>query len=165
MENLKFLKVKVEKHPTRNINLEYLDHYSAVGILILDEMEKKVLLVKQYRPGVKGDLFEIPAGLIDEGESAVEAMYREVREETGYIKENFELLYKPEKSLFISPGYTTENLSIFILKLISNNISAQEKELDDSEDLSTHWVDLNEVTDLSLDFKTHYAISLNKNRS
>ncbi len=165
MENLKFLKVKVEKHPTRNINLEYLDHYSTVGVLILDEMEKKVLLVKQYRPGVKGDLFEIPAGLIDEGESVVEAMYREVREETGYIKENFELLYKPEKSLFISPGYTTENLSIFILKLISNSISAQEKKLDDSEDLSTHWVDLNEVTDLSLDFKTHYAISLNKNRS
>lgn len=165
MENLKFLKVKVEKHPTRNINLEYLDHYSTVGVLILDEMEKKVLLVKQYRPGVKGDLFEIPAGLIDEGESVVEAMYREVREETGYIKENFELLYKPEKSLFISPGYTTENLSIFILKLISNSISAKEKKLDDSEDLSTHWVDLNEVTDLSLDFKTHYAISLNKNRS
>ncbi len=165
MDKLNFLKVKVEKHPTRNLNLEYLDHHSAVGALILDEMEKKVLLVKQYRPGVRGELYEIPAGLIDEGESAIGAMYREVEEETGYIKENFTLLYEPEKSLFISPGYTTENLSIFILKLTSNNTEAQEKSLDENEDISTHWVDLNKVMKLSSDFKTHFAISLNKNRS
>lgn len=165
MEELKFLKVKVEKHPTRDFDLEYLDHHSAVGVLILDEFEEKVLLVKQYRPGVRGELYEIPAGLIDEGESAVEAMYREVEEETGYIKEHFELIYKPEKSLFISPGYTTENLSIFILKLKSNGVEAKEKKLDESEDLSTHWIDIDRVGEISLDFKTHFAISLNKNRS
>lgn len=165
MEGLKFLKVKVEKHPTRDFDLEYLDHHSAVGVLILDEFEEKVLLVKQYRSGVRGELYEIPAGLIDEGESAVEAMYREVEEETGYIKEHFELIYKPEKSLFISPGYTTENLSIFILKLKSNGVEAKEKKLDESEDLSTHWIDIDRVGEISLDFKTHFAISLNKNRS
>jgi len=43
------------------------------------------VLEKQWRAPVDKMVIEVPAGLIDEGESAEEAAVRELREETGYI--------------------------------------------------------------------------------
>lgn len=158
--NLKFLKIKIEPHPTTNTRLEYLDHHSAVAVLILNSTEKKSLLVEQYRPGNRGNLLEIPAGLIDEGENPLEAMYREVEEETGYEKQHFIELYKADTPLLISPGYTTERLSFFILKLKDENIKPKEKNLDEGEDLVNHWIDLKNIKRISNDLKTHFALNL-----
>ncbi len=98
---LKFLRVKTEKHPTTGTTLEYLHHHHAVAVLILNFNEDKTLLVNQYRPGNRGNLYEVPAGLIDENENPEEAMYREVLEETGYSKEDLDLIYKYPKPLLI----------------------------------------------------------------
>lgn len=46
--------------------------------------KNEVLLVKQFRPGPKKILLEIPGGGLKEGESKEEAMARELLEETGY---------------------------------------------------------------------------------
>jgi len=43
------------------------------------------VLEKQFRPPVGKVCIEIPAGLIDEGETPEEAAVRELREETGYV--------------------------------------------------------------------------------
>ena len=98
---LKFLKVKTELHPTTGTTLEYLDHHHAISVLIIDETEKKTLLVNQYRPGNRGNLYEVPAGLIDKGENPITAMYREILEETGYSEENLDLIYSFPKPLLI----------------------------------------------------------------
>lgn len=45
---------------------------------------KSIVLVKQYRPSVDALSIEMPAGLIDRGESASEAAMRELGEETGF---------------------------------------------------------------------------------
>jgi 8-oxo-dGTP pyrophosphatase MutT (NUDIX family) len=42
-------------------------------------------LQKQFRPPIDQVVIEVPAGLIDEGESAEECALRELREETGYV--------------------------------------------------------------------------------
>ena len=47
--------------------------------------EDKLLLVRQFRFGVNDFTWELPAGLIDPGESIEEAARRELEEETGYI--------------------------------------------------------------------------------
>ena len=44
----------------------------------------EVVLVRQWRHGVKGFTLEIPGGLVDPGETPADAATREVREETGY---------------------------------------------------------------------------------
>ena len=43
-----------------------------------------VLIVRQYRPAVEHETFELPSGLIDPGESPAQAAARELLEETGY---------------------------------------------------------------------------------
>lgn len=160
--DLKFLRVRTEKHPTTGTTLEYLDHHHAVAVLILDANEEKTLLVNQYRPGNRGNLYEVPAGLIDEDENPEEAMFREVLEETGYSKEDLNLIYSYPKPLLISPGYTTENLNFFIVKLKSNEILPKEQALDEGEDLFTEWVNLGEVEKLQIDLKTVFLLNLHK---
>ena len=159
---LKFLRVITEKHPTTGTTLEYLHHHHAVAVLILDTNEEKTLLVNQYRPGNRGNLYEVPAGLIDEDENPEEAMFREVLEETGYSKEDLDLIYSYPKPLLISPGYTTENLNFFIVKLKSNEILPKEQALDEGEDLFTEWVKLGDVEKLQIDLKTVFLLNLYK---
>ena len=159
---LKFLRVRTEKHPTTGTTLEYLHHNHAVAVLILDTNEEKTLLVNQYRPGNRGNLYEVPAGLIDEDENPEEAMFREVLEETGYSKEDLDLIYSYPKPLLISPGYTTENLNFFIVKLKSNEILPKEQALDEGEDLFTEWVKLGDVEKLQIDLKTVFLLNLYK---
>ncbi|HEY3493228.1 MAG TPA: NUDIX hydrolase [Polyangiaceae bacterium] len=46
--------------------------------------DDQVVLVRQYRHGIRGESLELPAGVLEAGESALEAARRELREETGY---------------------------------------------------------------------------------
>ncbi len=46
--------------------------------------DQQVILVKQFRPGPKKVLLELPGGGLQPGESPEEAMARELLEETGY---------------------------------------------------------------------------------
>lgn len=45
----------------------------------------EIILQKQYRPPIDKVMIEVPAGLVDEGETAEQAAVRELKEETGYV--------------------------------------------------------------------------------
>ncbi|TGZ84728.1 hypothetical protein EX30DRAFT_300189, partial [Ascodesmis nigricans] len=61
--------------------------FDGVGILALlrrPSSPTTVLLQKQFRPPVNAVTIELPAGLVDAGETAEECALRELYEETGY---------------------------------------------------------------------------------
>lgn len=45
----------------------------------------EILLQKQFRPPINKVTIEVPAGLVDENETAAETAIRELKEETGYV--------------------------------------------------------------------------------
>lgn len=53
-------------------------------VAIIAEIDGEIIFVKQYRPAIKKELLEIPAGLVEKGEDIVEAAKREFEEEIGY---------------------------------------------------------------------------------
>jgi len=69
-----------------------------------------VALVRQYRHPAGKALLELPAGSIDDGESALECARREIREETGFRAESFRLLTE----FWVSPGFLSEKMYVFL---------------------------------------------------
>jgi 8-oxo-dGTP pyrophosphatase MutT (NUDIX family) len=64
-----------------------IDGVGIVAILEPKDSPPLILLQKQFRPPIDKICIEVPAGLMDEGETAEECALRELKEETGYIGE------------------------------------------------------------------------------
>src|SRR3954469_9486131 len=90
-------------------------HPGAVGVLVLDG--DRLWLVRQPREAVGvPDLLEIPAGKLDEeGEDLLATAKRELAEEIGKQAERWESL----GSFFTSPGFTNEEVHLFLATGIS----------------------------------------------
>jgi len=63
--------------------------YHAVGqqdyiAIVARTPDGKIPILRQYRPALERFTWELPAGLVDKGEEAVETCRRELMEETGY---------------------------------------------------------------------------------
>ena len=54
--------------------------------------DREVLLVRQFRPAVRGETLELPGGHVDPGEAPQQTIQRELLEETGYHSDELELL-------------------------------------------------------------------------
>ncbi len=79
----KFLK-KTFQLPDGKIQDFDIKHESpAVCVLALSE-NNNVILVKQFRPGMEKILYEMPGGAVDGDEKPIDAIKRELLEETGH---------------------------------------------------------------------------------
>ena len=83
---------------------EWINHPGA-SVIIPILPDGRVCLIRQYRYAAKADFIELPAGKIDDKESAEQCANRELEEEIGY---------KANKISFIEA---------LILLILSNNIS------------------------------------------
>ena len=89
---------------------EVVRHAAAVAVLIVrgEGDGAEVLLVSQHRPAVGARTWELPAGLVDEGETPEAAAARELAEEVGLggTLTRFAEVYS-------SPGFTDEKVYLF----------------------------------------------------
>jgi ADP-ribose pyrophosphatase len=91
-----------------------IHHQGSVVVLALDESKPKprVLLARQFRYPVGDYIWELPAGRIDHGESALAAAKRELTEETGYTARR----WKRALFYYSSPGFLDETMAIYIAR-------------------------------------------------
>ena len=60
-----------------------LDPEGIVIYAITDEADPRLVLIKEYRYPLDAEIYALPAGLVDSGETPGQAAVREMREETG----------------------------------------------------------------------------------
>ncbi|KAJ4409844.1 ADP-ribose diphosphatase [Didymella pomorum] len=71
-----------------------------------------IVLQKQWRAPADAVVIEIPAGLMDEGESAEECALRELKEETGYVGKVIKGSFGVSPIMFNDPGFCNTNLKM-----------------------------------------------------
>lgn len=87
---------------------EVVRHRGSVAALAVHE-DGRVVLVKQYRYPVDEELWELPAGRLDPGETPAQGARRELEEEAGLRAESIE----PLARYYTTPGFCDEEMHIF----------------------------------------------------
>lgn len=90
---------------TKDINAEGVVIYP-----VLKNEPDKIVLIRQYRYPLDDYLYELPAGLIDEGETPQQSAVREMKEETGLdftVYTGGNDAYR--RPFFMGPGFTDES--------------------------------------------------------
>jgi ADP-ribose pyrophosphatase len=93
---------------TRTVR-EVVHHPGAVAIVPLMP-QHRVIMIRQYRHAAGRVLWELPAGILEPGESPEECAHRELAEETGYSAGEMRRIL----STHLSPGCSTELIHIFL---------------------------------------------------
>lgn len=101
-------------------------HSGSVVVLALDESGggAKVLLERQYRYAAGMRLWELPAGRIDPGETALEGAKRELLEETGYTAKQ----WKRALFFYVSPGFLDESMQVYLARGLKKGIAQPEQD-------------------------------------
>lgn len=111
-------------------------HNGAVVILPVDS-EGRIWFVRQYRVGAEQILMELPAGLLEEGETPEGSAAREIQEEIGMAAGKLTFL----GAFYMVPGYSTEKMHVFL----AGDLRESALEPDEDEDLEPVALAIKEV--------------------
>lgn len=100
-----------------------------------------VVLVEQYRPAIERLCYELPAGIVEDGEDYVDAGARELEEEVGLVADSVELL----EDFWCSTGVLRHPRGI----VWAEGFSPGERKLDGSEFLDVATVPVEEALELA----------------
>lgn len=124
------------KHKTHSMRPE------GMAVYAVTEDGKRLILVRQYRYPMDDYLYELPAGLIEPGETAAQAACREMVEETGWklkVYEGGEQAFR--RPFFLAQGLTDESGS-----LIYGTVTEQtEQHQENTEDIQVVLADRQEA--------------------
>ncbi len=116
------------------------EHTKCDGVMILPiTKDEEVVILKQFRPAISDYLYELPAGMIDEGETIEEAAKRELYEETGLVSLSYELVLKPS---YTSVGISDETTAVCKM-LVEGEIT--NKHIEENEDIEVLKIKVSEI--------------------
>ncbi len=107
------------------------------GAAVLFNRDGKIALVRQFRYLYGEELYEIPAGKLNEGERADVSALRELEEETGFRAKKI----IPLAEIYPTPGYTDEIIHIFYV----DEAQFCGQNLDEGEFLNVEFFSVGEV--------------------
>jgi ADP-ribose pyrophosphatase len=125
---------------------ECFERGPASGVLAYDPIADKVVLIEQFRIGVKangesGWVNEIIAGIIDDNQTPEQVAIRESQEEAGCTLIEME----PICQYYTSPGGTSEILHLYCAAVDSKDISGIYGLKEEGEDIRAFTLDYSEA--------------------
>ena len=133
---------------------------SGVGIVVINKKNRVFVARRIDNPK---NFWQMPQGGVDEGENFLNAAYRELEEETSIKKVNLiqelegTITYElPDRLLGIiwKGKYRGQKQKWFVMRFIGEDKDINIK-TKNPEFLDWKWIDLDQITDLVVDFKLH----------
>jgi ADP-ribose pyrophosphatase len=111
------------------------------AVVVVAVADGSLLMVEQYRPTIRELCLELPAGIVEDGESYTEAGARELAEETGFAPSGMALL----ESFGCSTGVLRHERGI----VWAEGLEPVERKLDGNEFINVHAVPVDEALDVA----------------
>ncbi len=120
---------------------EFFERGHAAALLPYDAKNDTVVLLEQFRLGAMDSqqspwLFELVAGMIEEGEVSSEVVKREALEEAGLTISSCQFI----TNFLVSPGGTTEQIDLFVANVDSSLADGVHGLEEEGEDIRVHVV-------------------------
>lgn len=126
----------------REVVYDYIDHRAGACVLPVTA-DGKLILVKQYRNSIDDITYEVPAGLIDAGESPAAAAARELEEETGYVSGRLEYITRTVLAI----GTSNEQTYIYI----GHDLKSGHMSQDADENIESEIIDITDAESMIRD--------------
>ena len=155
------VEVSRKRFPNGGVHEVAIVRHPPAVVIVPMEDDGRVVLIKQYRPALDRELWEVPAGSVDEDESADAAARRECAEEIGRVPDRLDRL----GTWFPTPGYCDEEMIFFR----ATGLRAPDPNFphtpDDDEDIVAQSFAVDEARAMAargeiVDLKTAYALTL-----
>ena len=99
-----------------------------VNVIPLTRQEE-VILIRQYRHGIRGITLEIPGGIVEEGDSPEKTAQRELSEETGYSASEMILM----GNVHANPAFLNNRCYTYLAKDVFPSGEQKQEEKEDIE--------------------------------
>jgi len=144
----------------REIEMDIVRHPASVVLLPMQD-DDHIILIRQYRHSIRREIWELPAGSVDAGESAEAAAARECEEEIGLVPG----LVQRIAGLYPTPGYCDEEMIYFRVSGLHPPAPDSPHKPDEDEDISVKVFTIAEAKALAtrgeiVDLKTAYGLTL-----
>jgi ADP-ribose pyrophosphatase len=107
------------------------------AVVVVARSGEDVVFVDQYRPAIGEGCLELPAGIVEGGESATAAGARELREETGFEAAGVSLL----EDFWVATGVLRHRRAI----VFAEGLTPTDRDLDDNEFLTVTTIPADEA--------------------